>query len=196
MAEVDKNKLRTVYLRKRKFLSQSAFQSKNLKVQKQFNAFFEKMNVQNIHVFLPIEKQYEVNTWPLIEIIKNANKNVIISKSDLTSNHMDHFIYEEINQLKNNKWGIPEPTKGQKVNANQIDMVLVPLIVFDKNGHRIGYGKGYYDRFLEQCKKDCIKVGLSLAPPLDDIPYMETFDIPLDYCITPLSVYQFNKNSC
>lgn len=189
MAEVDKNKLRTVYLRKRKFLSQSAFQNKNKRIHDEFEKFFMSTSYENIHVFLPIKKQYEVDTWPLIQTIQSQNKQVIVSRSDLTSNRMEHFIFEDKNQLENNKWGIPEPKRGQQITVDKIDLVLVPLIVFDRNGHRIGYGKGYYDKFLEACNKDCIKVGLSLAPPLDHIPYVEAFDIGLDYCITPLKVY-------
>ena len=67
--------------------------------------------------------------------------------------------------------------------TEDIDVVLIPLIVFDENGHRIGYGKGYYDRFLESCRPDTLKVGLSILPPIKEIPEVEAHDIPMDYCI-------------
>jgi len=69
--------------------------------------------------------------------------------------------------------------------------VLVPLLSFDKKGFRVGYGKGFYDRFLMQCKSDCIKIGLSYFDPIDVIDDADEFDVPLDFCITPQKVYVF-----
>ena len=94
------------------------------------------------------------------------------------------------------KWGIPEPIEGESAATEDIDVVLIPLIVFDENGHRIGYGKGYYDRFLESCRPDTLKVGLSILPPIKEIPEVEAHDIPMDYCILFKAVMKFKESLC
>lgn len=72
-----------------------------------------------------------------------------------------------------------------------IDIAFIPLLAFDTEGNRIGYGKGYYDRFLAKCRKDIITIGLSYFPPLDKVDDIEFFDKKIDFCITPESVYAF-----
>ena len=67
----------------------------------------------------------------------------------------------------------------------------MPLLVFDKSGHRVGYGEGYYDRFMSDIKNDVIKVGLSLFEPVDKISDINQKDIPLNYVITPSKTYYF-----
>lgn len=104
---------------------------------------------------------------------------------------MEHFLYNQDTELKNNSWGIPEPVSGQRIEVDAIDTVLIPLLVYDRSGGRIGYGKGYYDRFLSTCRPQVRKIGLSLAPPLDKILCLESTDIPLDYCINPHGVLSF-----
>ena len=66
------------------------------------------------------------------------------------------------------------------------------MLIFDLKGNRIGYGKGYYDRFLQECRQDVLKVGLTSNVPLDLIPGVEEHDMPLDYCIYPYGVLRFD----
>jgi 5-formyltetrahydrofolate cyclo-ligase len=77
------------------------------------------------------------------------------------------------------------------VDADQLDMVFVPLIAFDEQGYRAGYGKGFYDRFLATCRPDCIKVGFSYFAAVDRLEDRHQFDVPLDLCITPHNAYVF-----
>lgn len=192
-AIVDKKKYRTVYLRKRKMLSAQDFDKKNARLLYHFYQFFEGHAVSMIHSFLSIDKNKEVNTWPLIAWLKSNGKQIVVSKCSTTSNELSHYLFEDYKQLKESKYGIPEPQYGTEVLPKALNVVLVPLLVFDRKGQRVGYGAGYYDRFLAECSPDCIKVGLSLSPPLDEIPFAEAHDIPMDYCITPLGVYTFNS---
>ena len=90
-----------------------------------------------------------------------------------------------------NKYGVEEPIDGIDMFPSEIDMVIVPLLCFDKKGYRVGYGKGYYDRFLQQCRKDCIKIGFSYFEAIDQIEDVNKHDVKLDYCITPETIYQF-----
>ena len=104
---------------------------------------------------------------------------------------MEGVLIDEETIYTTNELGITEPKTGAVVLPEQIDMVLVPLLVFDLSGYRVGYGKGYYDRFLEKCREDCLLVGLSYFEPIENISDTHEFDIPLTLGITPTSVYEF-----
>ena len=86
---------------------------------------------------------------------------------------------------------IYEPQQGNIVPVDEIDMVLVPLLAFDMNGKRVGYGRGFYDKFLSACRTDCVKAGFSYFEPVERLDDCNEFDIPLDLCITPHNSYVF-----
>ena len=69
----------------------------------------------------------------------------------------------------------------------------MPLLAFDKQGHRVGYGKGFYDVFLNKCKPETIKIGLSFYEAEDAIDDVFENDVKLDYCITPKTIYTFSS---
>ena len=105
---------------------------------------------------------------------------------------MQHFLLTESTKIKPNIWGIPEPVSGIAVSSELLEVVFVPLVAFDRSGHRVGYGKGCYDRFLAQCSEDTLKVGLSYFPALSENSFhTESTDIPLNYVITPDKIYSF-----
>ncbi len=91
-----------------------------------------------------------------------------------------------------NSYGIPEPSQGNEISPELIDLVIVPLLCFDKSGNRVGYGKGYYDRFLKKCRKNCIKIGFSHFSPSEPIEDINEFDVPLDYGISPDAIHEFH----
>jgi 5-formyltetrahydrofolate cyclo-ligase len=70
-------------------------------------------------------------------------------------------------------------------------VVFVPLLAFDKKGHRVGYGKGFYDRFLSDCKPETIKIGLSFFEAEESISAILPSDIRLDFCVTPTEIIVF-----
>lgn len=187
----NKSILRKVYLEKRKTLTNAEFISRNKNILSFILKEFDFSISKFVHVFLPIEKFREVNTLPLIDYLKSKNQQIVLSKSKLKTNDMQHFLLNDNTELIENKWGIIEPKGGIEISKNKLDIVFVPLLVFDKKGNRIGYGKGYYDKFLSKCNNKCIKIGLSLSSPLDLIPCMNSLDIPLDYCICHLEIYKF-----
>ncbi len=94
-------------------------------------------------------------------------------------------------QYQPNSFGIDEPINGTPIDHYRIDVVFVPLLAFDKQGYRVGYGKGYYDRFLASCREDVIAIGFSFFEPIDKIEDTDMFDIPLNYCIGPNQLYEF-----
>jgi 5-formyltetrahydrofolate cyclo-ligase len=105
---------------------------------------------------------------------------------------MRHFLLTENTVIKPNKYGIPEPAgNGIEINPMQLDVVVVPLLGCDLNGNRLGYGGGFYDRFLAQCKPDCLKIGLDFYPPLDTKLPSESTDVRLDMLVWPEGVRSF-----
>lgn len=143
------------------------------------------------HLFLTMENQKEVHTDLIQHVLWGRDKEIIVSKSDFESCSLQHYLLTESTRLALNPYGIPEPIDGIEVPATKLDVVFVPLLAFDEKGHRVGYGKGFYDRFLSECNPDVIKIGLSFfAAEETAIPYNDT-DIPLDYCITPEKIFSF-----
>ena len=108
------------------------------------------------HLFMTNEKNKEIDTSYLLSVIQGKDKQPVIPKI-VDDNRLEHFLLNDQTPLKNNRWGIPEPLSGITINPKQIEVVFVPLLVFDQQGHRVGYGKGYYDRFLDQCSESTLK---------------------------------------
>lgn len=142
------------------------------------------------HLFMTNEKNKEIDTSYLLSVIQGKDKQPVIPKI-VDNNRLEHFLLNDQTPLKNNRWGIPEPLSGITINPKQIEVVFVPLLVFDQQGHRVGYGKGYYDRFLDQCSESTLKVGLTFFDPVTKIEDIETHDISLDFALTPEQIYAF-----
>ena len=143
------------------------------------------------HIFLTIEEQKEINTDYVLNILSGKDKHIVLSKSDFDTKLMTHYLLTDNTVIKKNKYNIPEPVDGIEITNNKIEVVFVPLLAFDKNGHRVGYGKGFYDRFLNDCKADTIKIGLSFFEAEDSIDDVFKNDVRLDYCVTPEKTYKF-----
>lgn len=145
------------------------------------------------HIFLSIEAQKEVNTEYVLNILAGKDKNTVISKSNFENFSMSHFLLTDSTKLQKNKYGIPEPTDGISISSQQLDVVFVPLLAFDINGNRIGYGKGFYDRFLAECKPKTLKIGLSFFEAETKELKVAKEDIKLDYCVTPQKIFRFHN---
>jgi 5-formyltetrahydrofolate cyclo-ligase len=143
------------------------------------------------HVFLPITEHKEVNTEYILHLLSGKDKEIVISKSDFASRNMTHFLLTDNTKIKKNEYHIPEPIDGLEVPTNKIDVVFVPLLTFDKTGHRVGYGKGFYDKFLLECKPETIKIGLSFFETEEIIEDIFENDVKLDYCVSPNEVFKF-----
>ncbi|WP_338646901.1 5-formyltetrahydrofolate cyclo-ligase [Flavobacterium sp. KS-LB2] len=143
------------------------------------------------HIFLPITEHKEVNTEFILHLLSGKDKEIIVSKADFETRNMTHFLLTDNTKIKKNNYNIPEPVDGIEVPSPKIDVVFVPLLAYDKKGHRVGYGKGFYDKFLSQCKPDVIKIGLSFFEPEEIIADIFEGDVQLDYCVTPNEVHSF-----
>lgn len=143
------------------------------------------------HLFLSIDEQKEIKTEYLLSILQGKDKEVVVAKTDFETTTMVHYLLTDNTKFIKNKYNIPEPTDGIEVPETKIDVVFVPLLGFDKMGNRVGYGKGFYDKFLLKCKPDVLKIGLSFFEPEELITGVFESDVQLDYCITPLKIYTF-----
>ena len=143
------------------------------------------------HLFLTIAEHKEVDTEFILNILAGKDKDIILSKSNFEDSSLTHFLLTDNTVIKKNAYNIPEPIDGIEVPSTKIDVVFVPLLAYDTKGNRIGYGKGFYDRFLAECKLDVIKIGLSFFPPETTLFAVDSTDIGLDFCVTPERMYRF-----
>ena len=185
-----KKELRKTYKVHRKDLSENQIEDLSLAISNQLlklpiwdNSFY--------HIFLAIEEQKEVNTDYVLNILSGKDKNILISKSDFETGNMTHFLLTDSTLIKKNDYNIPEPIDGIEISNDKIEVVFIPLLAFDTKGNRVGYGKGFYDRFLTNCKPEAMKIGLSFFDPEDEISDVFESDVRLDYCVTPNKNYTF-----
>lgn len=189
-----KSQLRKYYLANRKTISAEEIVIKSQQITDLFFQNFDLLKVESIHIFLPIIKHNEINTWLIIRRLQqNFPKiTILIPKIIPESFEIENFLLDE-KKLVVNPWGILEPSgeNQEKIEQKEIDLVIIPLLVFDKNGNRVGYGKGFYDRFLQQCNPKILKIGVCLEEAIETIEDVDEFDIKMDFCITPDKIYRF-----
>ena len=187
-----KKELRDIYKKKRAVLGEAEAD----KMQDLIMIRFQQLPLpflHYLHTYLPMDIQKEVDTRSVVQFLKFSNPglHIVVPKTGTEGNSMTHYLYDEHTVLVENRYHIMEPAGGERVASSDIDLVLVPLLAFDERGNRVGYGKGFYDRFLAECRKDVIKVGLSFFEAESLIKDTDEFDIPLTYCVTPQKVYEF-----
>lgn len=146
--------------------------------------------IKSVHLFLPILRHNEPNTFLIIDWLQANYQliDIVVPKADFETHTMSNYVFNSSTILKNNHYDIPEPQNAIPFTGVP-DMVLVPLLAFDQKGYRVGYGKGFYDRFLQNISTQ--KIGLSFFEPVAQINDVHLNDIRLDKCITPNKIYSF-----
>lgn len=185
-----KAQLRKTYKQKRQELSSETIEEFSLQIANRI-INLPIWHLSFYHVFLSIVEHKEINTDFILSILSGKDKNIVISKSNFSTGNLTHFLLTDNTIIKKNHYNIPEPMDGIEIPSQKIELVFVPLLAFDIQGHRVGYGKGFYDKFLAECKPETIKIGLSFFEAETKIEGIFEADIPLDYCITPKQVYKF-----
>jgi 5-formyltetrahydrofolate cyclo-ligase len=149
--------------------------------------------VQTVLAYWPMSEAVEPNTHLFSGYLRHMLPGLQLAypKADRQQHAIDALVINEDTVYQTNEWGITEPKQGQPIAPQEIDLVFVPMLVCDKQGNRVGYGKGFYDRFLAQCREDVVKIGFSYFEPVDEITDTADFDVPLTYCITPSATYEF-----
>jgi 5-formyltetrahydrofolate cyclo-ligase len=188
-----KEELRNVYIQKRNELSDTQYRNMNDALCRVFFENIDLSSVKILHSFLPIKKNKEQDTMMILKKIEERHQDVRLSlpRVDSTKQMLESVFLERSTVLVNNSWGIPEPKDGELTDPKKIDMVLVPMLIFDRRGHRVGYGKGFYDKFLATTSAQCRRVGICLFDPVEQIDDVNEFDQVLHQCITPAGSYKF-----
>lgn len=189
-----KQQLRQQYLTKRGQLEGEEYQTLNYQLLQQFQQL-DFAGVNCIHMFLPMEQNKEPDTYLLREWLKDTHPRITIvfPKTNFRTLQMISYTDDADLVLAVNSYGITEPTAGNEVSAKEIDMVLLPLLAFDTHGYRVGYGKGFYDRFVQQCRPDVWLLGLSLFEPVKQIADVNPYDLRMHACITPGQRYNWPR---
>ena len=194
---MDKKEARKKSKEARKQLTQEEIEDKSLAIANQLLRMDTVPSLRLVwdklyyHLFLTIEEQKEINTEYILQILAGKDKEIVISKCEFATLGMTHFLLTDNTKIKKNSYNVPEPVDGLEVPDAKIDVVFVPLLAYDKQGNRVGYGKGFYDNFLSKCKPETIKIGLSFFPPEEKIEDVSANDVKLDFCVTPEEIYKF-----
>ncbi|MBA4197441.1 MAG: 5-formyltetrahydrofolate cyclo-ligase [Chitinophaga sp.] len=187
-----KKELRNIYRAKR-----NAIDSKEkLKLDDLMLLQFQQLNYDGIETLLsywPMHNTNEPNTFLFSRYLHHViyNLQTAYPVTDFSDCSIKALVINEDTVYTTNQFGLMEPKDGVEINAEAIDLIFVPLLCFDEAGYRVGYGKGFYDRFLSQCGQHVIKIGFSYFDAVDKIDDANQFDVPLNYCITPQKIYEF-----
>ncbi|MGB0836635.1 MAG: 5-formyltetrahydrofolate cyclo-ligase [Flavobacteriaceae bacterium] len=180
---MEKQALRSLYKNLRQSLSKQEFDNRQQQVFQGLTSFLQAHpRIKNIHSFISIERFNEIQ----IEKFWTADFQFIVPKTDFANRNMSHYYVNENLVLDKSSYGILEPSAGDLASIDAIDLVLVPLLAYDQNKMRVGYGKGFYDGFIAQLPPTCITLGLSLFPPEKNaIQGIEAHDRALDFVLSP-----------
>ena len=142
------------------------------------------------HIYLSNDSKKEASTNDIVSLLMKKNKKVIVPK--IFDDQLIHIEIDLNTEFMINELGIKEPVTDVKFDKSLIEIIIVPLLVFDRKGHRVGYGGGYYDRFMSDAPNNVVKIGLSLFEPVDEINDIYENDIKLNFVVAPSKTYSFN----
>jgi len=184
-----KSALRAFYLQKRRCLPEETHEKQSFAIA---NRCLELpiWEHQYFHLFLSIESKAEVDTSLVLTLLQGRDKEVVLPRLK-GKTALEHILLTDSTRIVSNYWQIPEPVDGIVFDPKLLEVVFVPLLICDLKGHRVGYGQGYYDLFLSQCKPEVVKIGLSFFDPIEAITDIYEGDIALNYCVCPDKIYSF-----
>ncbi len=135
-------------------------------------------------VMFYISKGSEVNTTMIIEEGLRRGKKVVVPVTKLEERELVASELLDLDELKLGAFDVPEPKDAKLISVDEIDLIVVPGVAFDTKGHRLGYGLGFYDRFLCSVRDDATIVALAYdSQVLDEIPN-DHHDVPAEMIIT------------
>ena len=190
-----KSELRQIYLLKQNEMSDDLRDAASKRIADHFFSTFD-LDIRVLHCFVPIEKFHEINTRIIFAKLWRDFPHIrtVVPRVNFKDAEMYTVKFTHETELVRNAWDIDEPSADEFVDASEIDIVLAPGVCFDRRGHRVGYGKGFYDRFLASCRPDCLKIGLSYFEPVDAIEDVHEGDMRLDAVVTPDEVFDTGQN--
>ena len=185
MEDTLKNNLRKNMLIVRKNMPDQNVSAFSLKIMDTIISLPQFINCKNIMLYMSFNN--EVDTYKLATWCLNNNKTVIAPYCIKSSHTIVPFIINNLtNDLSKSTFGIMEPKYDilMKANIENIDLIIVPGVVFDEDCNRIGFGAGYYDRFLSMKSKNTITIGIAYDYQIIDKVPTDEYDVPLNFIIT------------
>ncbi len=157
---------------------------------------FRSLKLDGIQVLLsyaaiPERNEFDVRPCEQLHLLNHPSARIAWPRLDKERPDMEAIELTDTTIFAKNLYGIDEPQGGNIIDPQLIDAVFVPLLAFDVKGYRVGYGKGFYDRYLVRCAPDIVKIGFSFFEALPVIDDIGQFDVPLNLCITPARIYEF-----
>jgi 5-formyltetrahydrofolate cyclo-ligase len=187
-----KKEIRPIYIEKRNLLDTDDIKEMSERIVNNFR-LVALQGAQILLSYYPIPERREFDVTICEQLLKLENESLQIAWPKLMSDNvtMQAIAVHKNTVLAENRYNILEPVSDEFIDPQLIDVIFVPLLAFDNKGYRVGYGKGFYDRYLPGCAQDVVKIGFSYFEAIDVIEDVNEYDVPLNYCITPTRVYEF-----
>ena len=182
-----KDILRKTYLEKRQALSSSKLKEASSQLVNNTIELIRQLKPKCIHCFLPIYSKGEIDTMPIIKYCWENNINVVVPVSNFENNTLKTAEFKPETKTKQTKNNITEPIEPVWKKTETIDIVVTPLLAFDSKGYRVGYGKGFYDKFLSKyfkINKKILTIGIAFSFQKHHNLPINSKDIKLDYVLT------------
>lgn len=181
-ASIVKKDIRIRHLQRRAAFSDEEYLQRSHSICEHLRSLTKDLKLHYVHVFLPIIGRKEPDISPFIQHLIHAGVTVVVPIAQGHTLEMKHAIIDQYSKFDVGAWGEPVPVKPQYVTRNHYDLLLIPMLAVDQNGHRLGYGKGYYDTFLK------IVSGTTIGICYDDervehLP-IEVHDQPVSFIVT------------
>ena len=188
-ASTAKDTWRTQFRTYRRSLSPGSYRARSSLIGHRSLAIPEVAKAEVIHVYWPLPDRREIDTRLLITALHGRGAEVVlprVTSYDPETPTLEHRLYEGPESLQKNRWGIGEPVGTKRVSPDALDLVLVPALGADRRGHRLGYGSGYYDAFLESvtCPRIALVYDACVVSRLPSAPH----DVPMTTLVTEHNV--------
>jgi len=187
-----KETARKNYQKKRQELSSLRFEEDSSQIIHNLIELIKKFKPTCIHCFLTINQKSEINTKPIMEYCWENRIDVVVPVTDFTNNMLKNAKFEPSTKTALTKNNIPEPINPIWANDSDIELVITPLLAFDATGHRVGFGRGFYDRLFSSLHDEVKRVGVSFFEPCETLEDVDNYDVPLTHCVTPHTTHCFN----
>ncbi|MDZ7773333.1 MAG: 5-formyltetrahydrofolate cyclo-ligase [Balneolaceae bacterium] len=180
--QVQKERVRTSLLDRRRRITKARYRAKSEIIRERLTDMPEFQDARTVHCYVSMNDRGEPDTHPLLREMLDAGRRVVVPVTDFDSGTLRHVELTSLEELRPNKWGVEEPEEGEEVPLPELDFIVVPMVGGDRQCNRLGYGKGFYDRFLE--RTDCFRVGLLFEECyVNELP-ADPFDVPMDAIVT------------
>lgn len=167
-------------------LDKITYKNYSIQIEKKFLSYIAASDISTIA--LTISSFPEVETWGIIKQLWNMEKNVVVPKCNPSDRTMIFYQIQNFDQLEQVYMHLlePNPNVTKAYTPQEIDLIVVPGIVYSKKGYRVGYGGGYYDRFLMDYKGETLSLAFDMQ--IVDTIAIDVFDLPVDKIITPTEI--------